>query len=502
MIAAHAPMQIRDIVRTEIAEWRASPALAWMQIGQRYYNSDNDIKQRTRTAIGEGGRPISVANIANNKLAHAFVRELVDQKTQYLLGKPYSLQGENTTHLEALGMYAGSELLRVLRRWAKDAIVYGVGWLHPCYDEQGVLVLKRLPPTEMIPLWRDADHTELDAMIRVYETIAYAAHDKRKVTHVEFWAPQCPVEYYIFDGDLKPDPDRASAVHFNAVAPDGADIPLFWEHLPFVALKYNDEELPLVYYVKSLIDAYDRVASDDTNMLEDLPNSIFVLRNYDGQELGEFRHNLATYRAVKVTDDGGVDTLEPKLDITASSDYLERLRRDIYAFGRGVDTRSERVSGATSGVALKHEYTQLDLDCNQLESELQASFARLLAFVDAHLANTGVGDFVDDEVTLVCNRDIIISEADAVATVVKTMGITSLRTVLEQIPWVDDVDKELGRLDTERKEAQERVIDEFGAAYGKLRPPGPLDAVQGAQVGGLERDVPSNDEDGKATWKK
>ena len=50
------------------------------------------------------------------------------------------------------------------------------------------------------------------------------------------------------------------------------------------------------------------------NMEEDVRNTVLVLKNYDGQDLGEFRRNLTTYGAIKVRTvegtDGGVDSLE------------------------------------------------------------------------------------------------------------------------------------------------------------------------------------------------
>ncbi|MCR8983435.1 phage portal protein, partial [Brevibacillus laterosporus] len=82
-----------------------------------------------------------------------------------------------------------------------------------------------------------------------------------------------------------------------------------WERVPFICFKYNDEEIPLIKFIQSLIYDYDYRKSDNANNLEDMPNSIYVLRDYDGTNLGEFRHNLAAYRAVKVTGEGGVETI-------------------------------------------------------------------------------------------------------------------------------------------------------------------------------------------------
>ena len=38
-------------------------------------------------------------------------------------------------------------------------------------------------------------------------------------------------------------------------------------------------------------------------------------------------------------------------------------------------------------------YSDIDLDANNMEIEYQASFEELLWFINAHLSNTGRGDF-------------------------------------------------------------------------------------------------------------
>ena len=51
------------------------------------------------------------------------------------------------------------------------------------------------------------------------------------------------------------------------------------------------------------------ISDFENNMQEDARNTILILKNYDGENLGEFRRNLATFGAVKVRDDGDVTTL-------------------------------------------------------------------------------------------------------------------------------------------------------------------------------------------------
>jgi len=460
IIGANAPLSIAEIVKMELEAWRRSPRRTAMLDGQRYYEAENDILTRKRKAIGKDGRLMEVDNVANNRIAHAFMQELVDQKTQYLLGKAFSIKSDNDAFVKAIYEVLGDDesLRHLLKRAAKDAINKGIAWLHVYYDTAGAFKVKRMDPEEMIPLWADNEHTVLNGMIRVYPVEVWEAKTRKIIHKVELWTDDGVQRWVEKDGALTEDPDLPSGAHMTT----GDGKPFNWQKLPFVALKYNDEERPLLHKVKTLVDEYDRTVSDDANMLEDQPNKVFVLTNYDGADLGEFRRNMALYRAVKVTDNGGVDTLDTTPDVTASNQHLERIRRDIYAFGRGVDTRNERLTGATSGQALKFEYAQLDLDCNGLETNLQVAFQELLWFVKAHLANTGKGSFENATAQIICNRDIIINEESAISMCANSMGILSEETVLANHPWVDDPQEELKRLKAQKKEA----VKQFGAAYG------------------------------------
>ena len=463
---ARSAMTLDQIIRNEVDLWLRSDERRWMLTGQRYYVGDHDILQRKRTAIGENGDLVEVTNLANNRLVHAFVRKLVDQKVGYLLGKPLSIQTENRRYLDLLNEIFDRSFLRLLKNLGKEAVNKGKAWLHVYYDEEGNLSFKKIPSEEIIPLWRDADHTKLDAVIRVYEVEVYEGTDRKIVTKVEFWDTTGVRRYVLDSGGLVPDVEVGEEGSHFVVVQGEQEQAMNWEKVPFICFKYNDEELPLVRVIKSLVDDYDLKTSDHSNNLEDLPNSIYIIRNYDGADLGEFRRNLSTYRAVKVTDEGGVDTLGLEIDTEAIEKHLDRLRKDIYEFGRGVDTQSERFGNSPSGIALKFLYADLDMDANIMETEFQASLEQLMWFVNAHLANTGAGDFSGEKVEFIFNRDILINENDAITNIRNSVGILSEETLVAQHPWVTDVREELERIRQERAAALQ-PLDGYDQADGQ-----------------------------------
>lgn len=451
---ANSVMTTEEIIKEEIEEWLSSSLRQLMLDGQKYYIGDTDILNRKRMAIGEGGKLEEVENLANNKLVHNFVRKLVNQKTGYLLSKPITVQTDNNKYKEILNDVFDMSFMKLLKNLGKDAINKGKAWIQVYYNEEGQLRFKRLPSEEIIPLWKDAEHTKLDALIRVYEVVIYEGKTKKTVQKVEYWDTKQVLRYINENGTLIPDMEAPEdAGHFSIVDDKGEKQSFTWAKVPFVYFKYNDEELPLIKFVKSLVDDYDRNKSNNSNNLEDLPNSIYVLKDYDGEDLGEFRRNMSLYRAVKVTGDGGVDTRNLEINVEAYKTHIDQMRKDIFEFGCGVDTQSDKFGNSPSGIALKFLYNDLDMDCSIIETEFQASLEYLLWFVNQHLINTSQGDFTNETVEFIFNRDMLTNETDSINNCKSSVGIISDETIVSNHPW--STKDELEKIKKQKKENED-----------------------------------------------
>jgi SPP1 family phage portal protein len=192
-----------------------------------------------------------------------------------------------------------------------------------------------------------------------------------------------------------------------------------------------------------------------------------IIKNYDGENLAEFRHNLATFGAVKVkTIDGsagGVEALQVEVNSENYKTILDLLKKAIIENAMGYDAKDDRLSGNPNQMNIQSMYSDVDLDANGMETEWQASFEDLLYFVNAHLANTGAGDFDGAKVEIIFNRDMIMNEADAIANVKNSVGILSTETLVAKHPWVTDVQGEIERLEKEKQEAMDAYADAFPA---------------------------------------
>lgn len=451
-LSAKTAMTLEQIIKNEITDWQNSSGRSLMQEATRYYRNDNDIYNKKREYIGEGGEKAVDNNLANNKLAHNFYRKLVDQKLGYLLSKPFSIQTDNEKYSELLQNVFDNSFMRILKNIGKEAINKGISWLM-IYFENDKMCFKKIPSEQIIPLWKDNAHTELDSLIRVYEVEAYEGTTKKTITKVEYW-DNSGVKKYVASangGALVPDVEQGiEHSHFTILQNETAT-PMNWDRIPFIPFKYNDEEIPFIKFVKGLIDNYDKVVSGNADNLDDLVNFIYVLIGYDGTDLGEFRRNLSTYRAVKISEGGNLELKNVDIDIAAFEKQIEVLRKNIYEFGRGVDSQSEKF-GNQSGIALKFLYADLDLDCNIIETEFKASFEQLVWFINQYFMMAGLGDYTKERIDIIFNRDVMINETEAIQNCLASNGVISQETILANHPFVTDVKQELDRIEKEKRE--------------------------------------------------
>jgi SPP1 family phage portal protein len=395
---------------------------------------------------------------------------LVNQKTNYLLGQPFVIEGENKQYVELLKKVFNKRFMKTLKSAGKAMLNSGIAWLYPYYTENGEFSFRVFPGYEILPFWKDNEHTILDAAVRLYLVLGYEGTTPVVIQKVEIYDLK-GVHRYILDGTtLVPDVVNNvefTSPHITVTDAAGNITGLNWSKIPLIPLKYNECEIPLLKKVKTLQDGINVMLSDfENNMQEDARNTILVLKNYDGTNLGEFRKNLATYGAVKVRYDGetkgGVETLEINVNAENYKAIIEIFKKAIIENGMGYDAKDDRLSGNPNQMNIQSMYSDIDLDANDMETELQAAFEEVLWFVNAHFANTGQGNFDGEEVNIIFNRDILINESEAIDNCQKSVGILSDETIIGQHPWVDDPQLELERLKKQKEEAQKEFEQQQG----------------------------------------
>ncbi|KQL37138.1 phage portal protein [Psychrobacillus sp. FJAT-21963] len=442
-------LTINEVLVQELKDWKASESYKSMLTGEKYYLEKMDIRENKSQEIDWK---------SNIKLEHGFAKKLVNQKVGYLLSKEPTIATEDITYADHLKQVFNHKFLRTLKNIGKEAINKGKAYMYVYFDDEGNLGFKKLPSQQVIPFWKDSEHTAIQSFIYFYSEIIYENKIKKVIEKVEYHHEK-GIDYYIFDGaKLVPDDVAGLSVGHNFVI-NGE--PFLWERIPLIPFKYNEEEQPLIESIKSLIDNYNMQASTNADLLADIPKVVYKLENYGGANLKEFIYELNKYRVINVETGGDVGTIEVNPATEANEKELERTRANIYEFGRGLDSKDKDLGNA-SGKAMRHKYGDLDMDCNILETEFQASLEQVIWFVNKYLQVKKLGDFSNETVDFIFNRDIIISESEVITDCANSVGILDDKTIRENHPWYTDEVEE--RLKAQKLEEQ-KAIEEYKSTF-------------------------------------
>lgn len=442
-----------------IREYRESRIYKDMKVGKNYFFNQNDICQRQKYYINRQGEPVMSEILTNSKLSHPFMRKLVNQKINYLLSKEFTIQGDDN-YVQLLRSYLNDKFRLTLTNVGSSSVICGIAWIQVYYNEEGELKFKHIPSEEIIPFWHDSEHTELDAIIRIYEQEEYGSKvgDKKIYELIEYWTKEGVWKYKRLKvgGNLILQNTIDGEGHFKVVDSTGEEKSAVWNKVPFVAFKYNRDEVSLLNWIKPLIDDYDINTSDVSNNLQDIPNAIKIVEGYEDNDKEEFTKNLTFFRTIFVGEGGDVRSLETPTNVDEVDVHLTRLRKDIFEFGGGVDTVNKELRDV-SGVALRFQYADLDMDCSEMAQQYKYSLRQLQWFINEDLKNKGE-KFDDKDSNFLFNTAVILNETELINNLAVSKDMISQKTLLENHPWVKNTEQEIRQIESDKQKQMQYDI--------------------------------------------
>lgn len=483
-------IEVDKLVQTIYDEFNNSDERKLMLEGIKYYNNDSKIDDKKR--YDHCGTDATVNDkLSNAKMHKNIMRKLTRQKVNTLLGKPYSIKTDDDNYKKLLeDVYFTKFMYRKIYNTCKEAIKEGIHWLNAYYDENGELQFRRVPGNQVKVFWADREHTKVAQLIHYYEIAIYEGDKSKTVTYADYYSSSGVIHYVKEDKGFVRDKERpVEEGNFTLMVPQTEEIKnddgeviettykldengnivfepqqMVWDRVPWIPLKYNQEETSLLKYIKSQQDSYETLLSAMVDIVIDIPNAIKYFKGYAGADLAELTANIAKYRAVLVDPDGDVGSLDTTFDGTTFGELLDRIRKDAYEDGGGVDMQSDK-TGDKSGVGLKFLYSDLDLDLNELKQEMDVFFEWLLWFIDYDIRAKGGQDYSNVEVTFEYNKTNIVNESELISMINSSRDMIPDEILLPKHPFVDDVTEVEDAIERQR-EAEDAEMEKQMQLYG------------------------------------
>ena len=462
----------------------SDPLKRQARVGQRYYEGNHDIKQYKLYYRDRDGHLAEDKTKSNIRISHPFFTELVDQAVQYMLSGKDGYVFSDLPELQSMldeAFNKNDAFTAELYDTLTGCLVKGSDFMYAYRDEDGALAFQWADSLGIIEV--RAEDTDDHAEYVIFWYIDRFDKDKEAIRKIQVW-DKAQVVYYIQEGSksVTLDPNVTENPRPHVTYEDGSGEGLGF--IPFFRLDCNRKRLSSLHPVKPIIDDYDVMNCALSNNLQDLTEGIYVVRNYQGDNIEELVQSIRAKKAVGVDDEGSVDIKTVDIPYEARKIKLEVDEDNIYRFGMGFN--SQKVGdGNITNVVIKSRYALLDLKCNKLELQLRKFLRKILRVViDDWNARNGTAYqdkdayFRFDRETITNatdNAQIELYEAQAEQTRINTLLSLAERlddeTLMQSVCDVLDIDYEeiKGRLPKSEAGAlgeDEEMIDDEEAEGG------------------------------------
>lgn len=303
-------------------------------------------------------------NPINNKLNNDFFGEIIDFKVGYFAGVPFAYgysdtdEAEDTTGgneavdaaTKAITDFAArNNMYGVDMETTKNASIYGYSGRLFYVDPEGELRVMPVHGFETIILSK-TDISEPQYAIRYYEVT--------DIDNVKSWV----VEYYDSE-NIYTYRGMLSQLVLEDVQPHG------FAYCPLQGIANNKECLGDAEKVLSLIDAYDKALSDNSNEMEAFAHAYLIfdgLRISDEIVRGGQRTGTFIFPASGTTK-GSAYYLTKDINDAFTEHNLNRIEDNIYRFSK-TPNLNDAAFGTASGVSLKFKLHGLETKCGSFQA--------------------------------------------------------------------------------------------------------------------------------------
>lgn len=367
----------------------------------------------------------------NNKVVHPYAQYITDTLTGYFMGEPVVYSSPED--IDALRMtFEYNDEQNENMELAKNCSIYGDAWEYIYIDLDGNIRFTAIDTKEIIPIYGKTIENELVAVIRFYDE--YNVIKDVIETMVEVYTDTDIIKYVAAQ--------TLDTLHFVDA------IPHYIGSVPFVQYKNNDDATGDFEGVISLIDAYDTLVSDDLNDFEYFCDAYLALYGYtaDADDVRAMKEN----RVLLLDPDSKAEWLIKQGDSAGVEQEKSRIEKDIHKFSKTPDSSDDNFSGNTSGVAMKYKLLGTENLGSIKERKFKKGLQRRLEILSYLFNFLRKGSFNWLNVEIIFTRNLPINEDDISSMVSNLDGIVSKKTLLSQLPFVEDPDQELKQLQSEQ----------------------------------------------------
>ena len=448
-----------------IKEHSNSDAVTAMRDGANYYRVENTAVNDTEfnqynvyefAGNDSSNNPTYTATTKTNlhskniKKPSPLYRGGIIQKIDYGLSNGVVIEYPDDTTKDNIIDTLGKTLDVKLSSLATEGANSAVSYLYVYVDKDGQFKYTVMDSKELIIIYEDDTREEISQVIRYYSVQDITDGKTTSKWIIELYGSEGKEVFEEQSGGLLVS-QGVSAYGLIKTTDNEVEIPINWGKPPFVEYINNPERITDLQPVKSQIDDIDIQDSQLSNDFIDKPESLINIHGFEGDNPANL---LEFLKVMGVTftagDDSAITGIEVKIPYEGKQSVIDATTKNAYKAMQAVDTSTETISKASSGVALEIMYKPLNSKVLRMYQGLTKSLYSLLSFVNIYytLASKITGaksmpTFDPTQASFVFTPDVVVNLTEIVEAAVKLSAIGyPIEKILDILPMVDSNNKQ------------------------------------------------------------
>lgn len=364
----------------------------------------------------------------NNRIVKNYCSTIVDNFQGYLTGTPITYAAKGNTNIEALQKtLSANDVVNEDSEFLRSALIYGIAYEMIYINESNEIKFKTISPESCIPVYSD----DLDNKLLYMITFSPLAN----------WDETAPTAFRVSIYDSSRIYTYKATNDFNTFVLLDEQQHFFGE-VPFSIFNLNADDKPIFERIITLQDAYNSLLSDEVNDFEAFVDAYMVLKDVsaDADDLAAMKES----RTILIDGESDVSYLTKNISDTQIENMLDNLNKSIHTISNSPDFSSEEFnSGVSSGIALQFKLVGFNNVASNIQSRMEKAIGKRIDLINSILRLVDTDDF---DIDISFTHNLPSSITDTVAAVNALRGLVSDETLLAQIPFIDDVDVELEKL--------------------------------------------------------
>ena len=405
-----------------------------LQRWKDYYDGKHDILKKS----------YADASKACNRIVTNYCKIITNTYSGYICGKPVSYTSNEDIEDIQEGINYNDDNAENMA-WLANALIYGIGYELQWLDEDAKVRYSQVSPLNAFAIYDNTLNSELLYFVRWYDADNF---DDSNLIYLEVYSKAAVMKYKAQGLGSALELVETTANYFNDV--------------PVSVFKLNEDEENIFNSVMALNDAYNELQSAEVDDYQAWVDSYLQLIGVDAaaEDIAAMKEN----RVLILPEGAQAAWLTKNASDTQIVNMLENIKDNIYKVSACPDMTDDGFL-AQSGTALAYKLVGFENVASGIVAQFTKAIQRRIELM-CNILNLKATEAVWRDVNINFVRNLPVNITETIQLVNALKGTVSDKTLLSQLPFIDDIEGELEAVN-EQKQAHMSMFS-FGApAYSE-----------------------------------